>query len=76
MFGGWNLHLSGRVDPNAPLDQIEREFFENARPASIIQRLINADEVANLVAYLASPLSSATNGAAVRAEGGLIDTIA
>ena len=62
-------------DPNAPLDQIEREFFEHARPASIIQRLIDADEVANLVAYLASPLSSGTNGASVRVEGGLIDTI-
>lgn len=67
---------SQAADPDAPLDQIEREFFEGARPASIIQRLINADEVANLVAYLASPLSSATNGAAMRAEGGLIDTIA
>lgn len=62
--------------PEAPLDQIELEFFMRARPASIIQRLIDPDEVANLVAYLASPLSSATNGAAVRAEGGLIDTIA
>jgi NAD(P)-dependent dehydrogenase (short-subunit alcohol dehydrogenase family) len=67
---------SQAADPNAPLDRIEQEFFESARPASIIQRLINADEVANLVAYLASPLSSATNGAAMRAEGGLIDTIA
>lgn len=63
-------------DPQAPLDEIEREFFAQARPASIIQRLIDPNEIANLVAYLASPLSSATNGAAVRAEGGLIDTIA
>lgn len=62
-------------DPEAPLEQIEQEFFAQARPASIIQRLIDADEIANLVAYLASPLSSATNGAALRAEGGLIDTI-
>lgn len=63
-------------NPQAPLDEIEREFFAQARPASIIQRLIDPNEIANLVAYLASPLSSATNGAAVRAEGGLIDTIA
>lgn len=62
-------------DPEAPLEQIEEEFFAQARPGSIIQRLIDADEIANLVAYLASPLSSATNGAALRAEGGLIDTI-
>ena len=63
-------------DPDAPLVDIEQEFFERARPASIIQRLIDTDEIANLVAYLASPLSSATNGASIRAEGGLIDTIA
>lgn len=63
-------------DPSAPIKQIETEFFATARSASIIQRMIEADEVANLVAYLASPRSSATNGAALRAEGGLINTIA
>ncbi|MCW6510310.1 SDR family NAD(P)-dependent oxidoreductase [Lichenifustis flavocetrariae] len=63
-------------DPSAPIQEIEAEFFATARSASILQRMIDAKEVANLVAYLASPRSSATNGAALRAEGGLINTIA
>lgn len=63
-------------DPAAPIKQIEAEFFATARSSSILQRMIEAEEVANLVAYLASPRSSATNGAALRAEGGLVNTIA
>jgi NAD(P)-dependent dehydrogenase (short-subunit alcohol dehydrogenase family) len=63
-------------DPSAPIQRIEAEFFATARSASILQRMVEADEVANLVAYLASPRSSATNGAALRAEGGLVNTIA
>ena len=61
--------------PDAPLDEIEREFFSNERPTSLIQRMIEPDEVANLVAYVASPLSSATNGAALRVDGGIVPTI-
>lgn len=63
-------------DPSAPMKEIEAEFFATARSASILQRMVEAEEVANLVAYLASPRSSATNGAALRAEGGLVNTIA
>ncbi|HEY4250158.1 MAG TPA: SDR family oxidoreductase [Roseomonas sp.] len=63
-------------DPAAPIEQIEAEFFATARSASILQRMVEADEIANMVAYLASPRSSATNGAALRAEGGLVNTIA
>lgn len=63
-------------DPSAPIEQIEAEFFATARSASILRRMIEAEEIASLVAYLASPRSSATNGAALRAEGGLINTIA
>ncbi|MDE1992481.1 MAG: SDR family oxidoreductase [Rhizobiaceae bacterium] len=63
-------------DPSAPIKEIEAEFFATARSASILQRMVDAEEVANLVAYLASPRSSATNGAALRAEGGLVNTIA
>lgn len=63
-------------DPDATLGQIEADFFATARPTSILQRMIEAGEIANLVAYLASPRSSATNGAALRAEGGLINTSA
>jgi NAD(P)-dependent dehydrogenase (short-subunit alcohol dehydrogenase family) len=63
-------------DPNAPVDQIEAEFFAKARPSSLIQRLATPEEVANLVAYVASPLSSATNGSALRVDGGVTATIA
>jgi NAD(P)-dependent dehydrogenase (short-subunit alcohol dehydrogenase family) len=56
--------------------EVEREFFAKHRSASLLQRLIEAREVATMVAYLASPLSSATNGAAVRVEGGLLRSIA
>jgi NAD(P)-dependent dehydrogenase (short-subunit alcohol dehydrogenase family) len=56
--------------------EVEAAFFSKMRPASLIQRLITADEVGAMVAYLSSPLAAATNGAAVRVEGGLVATIA
>lgn len=52
------------------------EFFRRFRPSSLIQRLIEAEEVAAMVAFLASPLAAVTNGAAIRVEGGLVPTIA
>jgi NAD(P)-dependent dehydrogenase (short-subunit alcohol dehydrogenase family) len=63
-------------NPDAPAAEIEAEFFAKGRPSSLLQRMIEAEEVANIVTYLASPLSSATNGAALRVEGGIIPTIA
>jgi NAD(P)-dependent dehydrogenase (short-subunit alcohol dehydrogenase family) len=64
------------TNPEATDIEVEREFFAKHRPASLLQRLIEAREIATMVAYLASPLSSATNGAAVRVEGGLLRSIA
>src|SRR5580704_12809317 len=61
--------------PNPTPEQAEKEFFEKHRSSSLLQRLEEAKEIANLVAFLASPLSSATNGAAIRAEGGLLRSI-
>jgi NAD(P)-dependent dehydrogenase (short-subunit alcohol dehydrogenase family) len=63
-------------DPSASIETIEAEFFAKARASSLLQRMIEPGEIASLVAYLASPLASATNGAALRVEGGLITTIA
>lgn len=63
-------------DPTAPAEQIEAEFFAKGRPSSLLQRMVEPEEVASMVTYLASPLSSATNGAALRVEGGIIPTIA
>jgi NAD(P)-dependent dehydrogenase (short-subunit alcohol dehydrogenase family) len=51
---------------------VEREFFEKARPTSLIRRFASPEEVAALVAYVASPLASATTGAALRVDGGVV----
>ena len=50
-------------------------FFTQGRPSSLVQRFLSPDEIANLVAYLASPLASATTGAVVRAEGGILHAV-
>ncbi len=63
-------------NPDAPAAEIEAEFFVRQRPASLLQRMIEAEEIASMVAYLASPLSAATSGAAMHGDGGLITTIA
>jgi NAD(P)-dependent dehydrogenase (short-subunit alcohol dehydrogenase family) len=63
-------------DPNATGEEAEAEFFATARSGSLLQRLIEPEEIANMVAFLASPLSAATNGAAIRVEGGLINSLA
>jgi len=55
--------------------EVEKQFFEKARPSSLLKRFIQPDEVASMVAYVCSPLSSATNGAALRVEGGLLRSV-
>ena len=52
--------------------QFEKEFFRNVRPTSLLQRFATVDEVARMVAYACSPLSSATNGASLRVDGGVV----
>ncbi len=52
--------------------EFEQEFFEKVRPTSLIRRFATSEEVASLVAYIASPLASATTGAALRVDGGVI----
>jgi NAD(P)-dependent dehydrogenase (short-subunit alcohol dehydrogenase family) len=52
--------------------EFEKEFFQKVRPTSLIKRFALPEEVASLVAYVASPLASATTGAALRADGGII----
>jgi NAD(P)-dependent dehydrogenase (short-subunit alcohol dehydrogenase family) len=54
------------------MDQVEEQFFKTQRPTSIIKRFAHTEEVAALVAYVASPLSSATTGAALRVDGGVV----
>lgn len=56
-------------------EEVEAEFFQNVRPSSLIQRFATVEEVACMVAYVCSPLSSATNGAALRVDGGVVRSI-
>ena len=60
---------------NLTTGEAEHEFFRTVRPASLLQRFAATDEVAALVAFVASPLSSATNGAALRVDGGVVRSI-
>ncbi|WP_315705663.1 MULTISPECIES: SDR family oxidoreductase [unclassified Bradyrhizobium] len=57
-------------------DEAASSFVKQHRPGSLLQRFAGVDEVANMVVYAASKEASATNGAALRVEGGIIDTIA
>ncbi|MEO6837472.1 MAG: SDR family oxidoreductase [Ginsengibacter sp.] len=71
--GGFINDLSKSKDET--VDKVEKDFFKNMRPTSLLQRFACIEEIANTVVYFASHLSSATNGAAIRAEGGLIRSI-
>ena len=55
-----------------PFPEFEKEFFEKVRPSSLLKRYATVEEVASMVAYVCSPLSSATNGAALRVDGGVV----
>ena len=60
---------------NKSKGQIEKEFFEHVRPSSLLKRFATVDEVAVLATYVVSELSSATNGAALRVDGGVVRAI-
>src|SRR6478752_3288179 len=63
------------VDKSVPWEEAQREFMIKHRPQSLLQRLIEPEEIANMVTYLASPLASATTGGALRVDGGYVDAI-
>lgn len=68
---GVNAFVS-ELSGGKPFSDFEREFFETIRPTSLLKRFATPEEVASLVAYVCSPLSSATNGAALRVDGGVV----
>lgn len=63
-------------DQGISQDQVERDFIQTHRPSSLIKRLATVEEVANLSVYLASEQASATNGSAMRVDGGVVRSIA
>ncbi|MEV7128085.1 SDR family oxidoreductase [Streptomyces sp. NPDC093260] len=63
------------VDRDLPWDEAQRVFMREYRPQSLLQRLIEPEEIANMVVYLSSDLASATTGGALRADGGYVDSI-
>ncbi|MBV7484571.1 SDR family NAD(P)-dependent oxidoreductase [Bordetella sp. BOR01] len=61
-----------KLSGGKPFAEFEKEFFETARPSSLLKRFATTEEVANLVVYVCSEASSATNGAALRVDGGVV----
>lgn len=64
-----------RAATGKPIEEVAAEFVRASRSSSIIQRAATVEEVANMFVYLASPQASATTGAALRVDGGVIDTL-
>ena len=54
------------------VEQVHKEFFDHVRPTSLLKRFITPEEVGAFVAFVASPLAAATNGAALRVDGGVV----
>jgi NAD(P)-dependent dehydrogenase (short-subunit alcohol dehydrogenase family) len=63
-------------EKGVPVAELERDFIAQNRPSSLIKRLATAEEVANMVVYVCSPQASATTGAALRVDGGVVRSIA
>jgi NAD(P)-dependent dehydrogenase (short-subunit alcohol dehydrogenase family) len=64
--------FAGQLSGGKPFAEFEQEFFKTVRPSSLLKRFATPEEVANLVTYVCSPLSVATNGAALRVDGGVV----
>ncbi|MGE0296412.1 SDR family NAD(P)-dependent oxidoreductase [Pseudonocardia sp.] len=73
--GGVEELVEQMVGADQPWEQAQRTFMREHRPQSLLQRLIEPAEIANMVAYLSSPLASATTGGAIRVDGGYVDAI-
>ena len=76
MSEGVSEFVSGLArQQNTDAAAVEQGFFKTMRPSSLLKRFERPEEIANLVAYVCSPLASGTNGAALRVEGGLLRSI-
>ncbi|MET0989421.1 MAG: SDR family oxidoreductase [Glaciihabitans sp.] len=74
--GGVEDFVYELVDRSVPWEEAQRQFMLEHRPQSLLQRLIEPEEIANMVVYLSSRQASATTGGAVRVDGGYVDSIA
>jgi NAD(P)-dependent dehydrogenase (short-subunit alcohol dehydrogenase family) len=69
--------MQGQADAaGTTLAQAERNFLATQRPTSLLQRFATTEEVANMVVYICSEQASATTGAALRVDGGVLRQIA
>jgi len=66
--------FAGQLSGGKPFAEFEEEFFKTVRPSSLLKRFATTEEVANLVTYVCSPMSAATNGAALRVDGGAVQS--
>ncbi|MEV1007124.1 SDR family oxidoreductase [Streptomyces sp. NPDC049881] len=73
--GGVEDFVYQLVDRDLPWEEAQHEFMLRHRPQSLIQRLIEPEEIAHMVVYLASDFASATTGGALRVDGGYVDAI-
>ncbi|MER6501944.1 SDR family oxidoreductase [Streptomyces sp. NPDC001455] len=73
--GGVETFVRELVGNELPWDEAQRAFMAEYRPQSLLQRLIEPEEIANMVVYLASPQACATTGGALRVDGGYVDSI-
>jgi NAD(P)-dependent dehydrogenase (short-subunit alcohol dehydrogenase family) len=74
---GVRAMLQGAAEEaNTSVEQAATAFVRAQRPSSILRRAASTDEVANMIVYVCSPQASATTGAALRVDGGVVDTIA
>jgi NAD(P)-dependent dehydrogenase (short-subunit alcohol dehydrogenase family) len=64
------------ADRGVSREAFEQDFFKTARPTSILQRFTTTEEIASVVAFVCSPLASAINGTSLRADGGVVRSIA
>jgi NAD(P)-dependent dehydrogenase (short-subunit alcohol dehydrogenase family) len=71
---GFVAHLAAEQGKDAAA--VERDFFEHARPSSVIRRFAAPAEVASMIVYVCSAAASATTGAALRVDGGVVRSIA
>ncbi|MEY4120175.1 MAG: hypothetical protein RLZZ472_565, partial [Pseudomonadota bacterium] len=70
-----NFFASMAKDQGITVEEMERKFFAEGRPTSLIKRFVSPDEVASMVAYISSPLAAGTTGAALHVDGGVVRSI-